>query len=348
MLLAYEDMSPGENMSFNIESKSGPSIVTPPNTMASAIERAKAAFMQPATPVPNPTSVSPEEMTAIRPPSYESVETERQLDSNETPIETPAEAPAKAEETISSQYAVLARKEKALRLRDQQLRQREAAIKASEEAKKAPSAPAFDESKYVSKDKLTQDPFSALAELGLNYEQLTNMLLNAPSPEARAQQDYTKKLEARLEALENGQTKVEKTFQEREAESRKQAVSQIKTEVKKLVMTDPAFETIKETNSYNDVVELIEQTFDKDGVLLTVEEATQQVEDYLVEEAMKIAKIKKIQQRLMPKESPSQAPVARPQQQQQLKTLTNSVSSTRQLTSKERAILAFKGELNKK
>jgi hypothetical protein len=173
------------------------------------------------------------------------------------------------------------------------------------------------------------------------------MLLNAPNPEQQKADAYTKKLEARLEALESGQDKVQKTFQEKEVESRKQAVNQIKTEVKKLVFTDPSFETIKETNSYSDVVELIEQTFDKDGILLTVEEASQQVEEYLIEEALKLAKIKKIQQRLMPKESTPQASSKQLPQQQQLKTLTNSVSSTRQLTNKERAILAFQNKLTK-
>lgn len=333
---------------MNIEPKDGSSIVQPSGTQAtaqtSARDRAIAKLMAgapvPQSPVANPSQVSPEEMSVVSTPS-------RQSDTNETSnLNAPADTKA-AEEPISSQYAVLARKEKALRLRDQQLRQREAAIKASE-APKAPSAPTFDESKYVSKDRLEKDPFGALAELGLDYSQLTDRLLNSPSPEAQKQQAYISKLESRLEALESGQTKVQKTFEEREVESRKQAVSQIRSEVGKLVMTDPQFETIKETRSLNDVVELIEKTFDEDGILLTVEEAAQQVEDYLVDEAMKIAKIKKIQLRLaagLP--ATAQTKQTDAPKQQQLKTLTNSVSSSRPLTSKERAILAFQGKLNK-
>lgn len=332
-------------MPFQIEPKAGPTLTQPTGAMSSAMERAKAAFNS-ANPVPNPTNVSPEEMTAVgntkAPEDEETISADTSADATPPPAEE-----AKAEEPISSQYAVLARKEKAIRQREAQLRQREQAIKAAEDARNAPpAAPAFDPSKYVSKEDLLKDPFGILGNNGLSYDQLTERLLNAPSPEQLKQQEYTRKLEARLEALESGQEKVTKTFEQREQEARKQAVTQIKNEVKKLVITDPAFETIKETNSYNDVVELIEQTFDKDGVLLTVEEAAQQVEDYLMEEAMKLAKIKKIQQRLMPKESPSQAS-SKPASQQQLKTLTNSVGSTRQLTSKERAILAFKGETKK-
>lgn len=339
---------------MNVSPKEGSSILTPPgsqtNAQTSARDRAIARLMagapMPQAPVSNPSQISPEEMGGITSQVTENSDPNRQSDTNETP--TPdATAETKApEEPISSQYAVLARKEKALRLRDQQLRQREEALK----AKETPKAPeqTFDESKYVSKERLSKDPFSALAELGLNYEELTNRLLNAPSPEAQQRDAYTRKLEARLEALESGQTKVQKTFEEREVESRKSAVSQIRNEVGKLVMTDPQFETIKETKSMNDVVELIEKTFDEDGILLTVEEAAQQVEDYLVDEAMKITKIKKIQQRLAAGlTATAQTKQTDAPKQQQLKTLTNSVSSSRPLTSKERAILAFKGELKK-
>lgn len=340
---------------MQIEPKDGPTLAQPAGSQASARDRAIAKMEAMlsvtantnGTPVPDPSNISVEELGAITTPN-------RQVDTNETSTsDEPPTAETKAaepEEPISSQYAVLARKEKALRAREQQFRQREEAIKAREAALN-PQKPAFDESKYISKDKLASDPFSVLSELGLTYDDITNKALNAPTPEQRAQQEYVKKLESRLEALEQGQSKVQKTFEESAQESRKQAVTQIRNEAANLVYTDPAFETIKETNSLGDVVELIEKTFDTDGILLTVEEAAQQVEEYLVEEAMKIARIKKIQQRLMPKAADSIAPQAsKPTdqpKQQQLKTLTNSVSASRQLTSRERAILAAEGKLNK-
>ncbi len=99
-----------------------------------------------------------------------------------------------------------------------------------------------------------------------------------------------------------------------------------------------------------DVVDLIEKTFKEDGILLTEDEAAQQVEDYLTEEAYKLANLKKIQKRLQTSSastSTSATPAKSaetPKQSQPMKTLTNAVGTSRQLTSKERAILAFKGE----
>ena len=62
---------------------------------------------------------------------------------------------------------------------------------------------------------------------------------------------------------------------------------------------------------------------------------------------MKLAQLKKIQQRLQPKSQPSaqKQESSSKQQDQPIKTLTNSVGVARSLTAKERAILAFKGEL---
>src|ERR1700744_77539 len=127
------------------------------------------------TPVVNPTNVSPEELGAIAPTGLSNTN-----ESSEAPKAEPEKA---AEEPLSSQYAILARREKALRAERQKfLADKQAFDKAREDALK-PKAPTFDESKYVSKDKLQEDPFSVLTDLGLSYEELTNKALNAPTPE---------------------------------------------------------------------------------------------------------------------------------------------------------------------
>lgn len=315
-------------------------------------ERAIAALMGSAKPqaqetaVADPSRVSPEEMTAIKAPSRLQESAQNHLDEDNSSSE-PEAAPKAAEEPLSSQYAVLARKEKAIRQREQQLRARESAIKAQEDASRAPKAPTFDESKYVPKDRLSQDPFSVLTEMGLTYDQLTEMALNAPKPEQIAINNEIRALRDELKALRGENETTKKSFETQQTQAYDQAIAQIKSEARSLITHNPQFETIKETNSLSDVVDLIEETFKEDGILLTVEEAATQVEDYLVEEAMKIAKIKKIQQRLAPKPS-AQAPKATDQsKQQQIKTLTNSVGTSRQLSARERALLAFEGKLSK-
>lgn len=297
--------------------------------------------------VRDPNNVSPEELSAVKAPT-ESVEGQSGSNEDTTKVVS-EEAKTTEDRPLSSQYAALARKEKALRAKEQQLRQREAALK-PEPAKEAAKAPTIDESKYISRERLAQDPFSVLAELGLSYDDLTNKALNAPKPEDIQRARELQELREEIKALKGITEKTEKSIQDSAVEGRKQAVNEIRNQIKSLVSTDDAYETIKETNSISDVVELIERTFDQDGYLMTVEEAAQAVEDHLVEEAMKITKIKKIQQRLQTLSAPkapatSNAKSTVAPQQTQMKTLTNSVSSTRQLSAKERALLAFRGEL---
>lgn len=323
----------------------------------SARERAIQALMKPNTPtqaaaqeapVQNPTQVSPEEMSALNVNRSISKPELAQNDISETEVsQVSEEAPKTPSEPISSQYATLARKEKALRQQQQALRAREAELKAKEAALQAPKAPTIDESKYVPKDRLTADPFTVLNELGLTYDQLTELALNAPKPEQLAMMNEVRALKAEIAALKGETENTKKSFEENQKQQYTQAMNQIRNEVKHLVKIDPQFETVAATNSINDVVELIERTFNEDGILMTVEEAAQQVEEYLVEEAIKLAKLKKIQQKIAPKPAaPVQKPNSQPEQSQ-LKTLTNSVSSSRPLSAKERAVLAFQGKLDK-
>ena len=314
-----------------------------------AREKAIQALMKPAAhtaPVPDPTRISPEEHGAVYTQRKAAPQPPAQNDNTESSAPTPEAETKVSSEPLSSQYATLARKEKALRLQQQQMKARELALKAQEDALKAPAKPSFDESKYVPRDRLTQDPFTVLNELGLTYDQLTEMALNAPKPEQMAIMNEMKALKSEIAALKGEQEKSSKSFEEKEKLQYTQAMNQIRNEVNHLVSVDPQFETIQATGSVGDVVELIERTFNEDGVLMSVEDAASQVEDYLVEAAMKLSRIKKIQQRLAPKAAPAQKNTTQ-SQQPQLKTLTNSVSSSRQLSAKERALLAFEGKLNK-
>lgn len=290
------------------------------------------------TPVAQADVVSPD--VATRSPSLPP-ETEGQDHTIESPS---SEAPKAAEEPISSQYAALARREKALRAQSEQFKQRELALKAREDALTAvstPKAKEFDESKYVSRDKLKSSTFEVLAEEGLTYEDLVERAMNAPKPEELARKQYEKSIDEKLAKLEAAQEDAKKQSSEQQKQAYDQALNQMRNQTKSLVASDPAFEAIKETNSVEDVIDLIKQTFEQDGELLSVEEAATQVEAYLIEEAMKLTRIKKIQQRHLEASTKASAPTT---SNPQLKTLTNSTSASRTLSSRERAMLAFKGE----
>jgi hypothetical protein len=348
---------------MNIKPISAPLPVTPGESPAqqSAKARAIAAFQQPpAQVVQNQSQVSAEEMGAIRPPTRQVSEDVGQLQANEAaPEETVAEEVPAAEEpkpdkALEAQYNQLARRERALRAKAQQ---QEAAIKAREAALAAKESELTAKGNsyntgYVSKDALKANPLGVLAEAGLSYDEVVQAALNQQPIDPRMEATISK-LEAKIKQLEEANESTSKSMTAQQQAAYDAAVNQISLDVKSLVKSDPSFETIRATRSENDVVDLIKQTYEKDGQLLSVEEASQMVEDYLIEEAMKLTKIGKIKSRLS---APAQA--AKPQAQEQtrqsnppkqtqpgIRTLTNSTGTTRQLSAKERAILAFKGEL---
>ncbi len=202
---------------------------------------------------------------------------------------------------------------------------------------------------YIQKQRLQDDPLSVLNEAGVSYDKLTEMLLSQPN----ANDPATKAILTKLRALEEKQAASERAAQEAETQKYQQAVKQIGNEIKLLVDGSTDFETIKELGLHDAVTELIEQTFNTEGYLMDISEAATQVENHLLEEAVRMSQLKKVQSRLIPKASEvTEAPVAQKLQSATpaLRTITNNIPAkpAGRTTEKERvarAMLAFKGEL---
>lgn len=228
---------------------------------------------------------------------------------------------------LDPKYEALAKKESAIRTREKEFQAREASFK-EKEAKLA-AAEAFQE-------RLRQNPLDVLNEIGVTYDQLVEQAVNGPDQKTR---DIQKK----LDAIEAAQKKQSEDIQNSAKAQRDSAINQIRNDAKDLVETSTEFETIKATESAEDVVELITRTFDETGKLLTVEDAAKMVEEELFAEAIRIANIGKVKAKLTPavvEASKQQSG----QQQQKMTTLTNNMTSTRPMTARERAIARFKGE----
>lgn len=321
-----------------------------PNAQAQADAKARAvAMLTNQTAAVNQSAVAPEE-TRVASPTVVTPETTSQP---ETQPEVKEEA--RPTDPLSSQYAVLARKEKALRAKaqqqDQTFRQREEQIKGKEAEFRAQIEQELRQKydkDYIPKSKFKENTLGAIADAGLTYEEITQKQIEAGevNPSVKA---YIERLEARQAALERSLEEGSRKAQEQQGEAYKAAINQIKQDATALVKSNPEYETIKATGSVKDVVDLIEMTFKEEGRVMDVEEAADLVEQHLVEEIDKLTKIEKIKKRLNPgvatqetaqKQSPTQT-----KQPQPMKTLTNATSSTRTLSAKERAILAFRGEL---
>lgn len=310
------------------------------------------AHSQPATQVvANQSNIAVEEMGAIIPTP--NIQTDNNT-TEETQIETQSQEPKQQsqedKDSLARQHQQLVRRERQLR---QQAQKQAQELKAREDALKAREAEltAKDNkynTEYVSKDTLKQKTLQTLIEQGIPYDDIVQQMLNQSQLDPRVEA-YMSKQDARIQQLERVIEDSKKAQADSQTQQYQAAVKQIKTDVKVLVDTDPNFEAIKFTRSYDDVVELITKTYDQDGILLTVEEASEKVENYLVEEAAKLAKLNKVQKRNNPVAPAKPAPqkTQETKQPQPMKTLTNAVSGSRQLSAKERAILAFKGQLDK-
>ncbi len=271
-----------------------------------------------------------------------------QLSKSESPQAAPPAVTeiAKPEgERVSSQVAEMARKEKAFRSK---IQARELALKQREEALAAKESEYANS--YVPKTKISElfnkDPYQAMKDFGISGDQLTQGLLNQPSPQDRMIQQ----LQSEIAELKGSYEKTQTLFQDRDKQARDSVVTQIKADVRSLIQSDPQFDTIKNTNSEDSVVEYIEKKFDEEGVLISIEEAATAVENELVEELSKYLQLKKIQDRMKP--APAEVIAEKPIQKSPLtappvKTLSHSQvnSASRPMTPRERAIAMLEGTL---
>ena len=345
---------------MQVKPVASPHAVAPVNTnvQAAAAARQRAietlAAQAPAqAPTAHPTTlnqnaISPEDHTAVAPTAPTSTEPTQTTTQAQDATQVTGTEP-KAEDPISRQYANLAKQERALRMQrqqqEQQIRAREQALQAKEDAIKAKELEY--NTGYISKSRIKEDALGVLAEAEVSYDELTQQILNQGNQDPRAQA-MIRQLQQQIQALKSEVEGTKKSYTESQETAYQGAIKQIQRDVTHLVNADPAFETIKTMRAQKDVVRLIEQTFKDEGYVMGVDEAAELVENELVERALKLASLNKVKSRLQPAQAVAQAATpAQPSEAKQMpmKTLTNANSVPRKLSTRERAILAMRGEL---
>ncbi len=246
---------------------------------------------------------------------------------------TPAADPQKA------RMEALARNEKRIRQQALQLQKdKEAFLKQREDVLAASIAPKAEPVAPINwEERISTDPIGTIKQAMLKIEAL----------------------EAENKTLLSKQDESLKQVTETQSRAYQQALKQVGRDVNILVHNNEAFEAIQATKSQSAVVELIEQTYKEDGILLTAEEAAKQVEDFLIDSTLPLTKLKKIQAKLAP-EAASQPPKRQATKEQihvervqpttaPSRTLTNAiVASSKPSGEKDRvkrAIAAFQGNL---
>lgn len=318
---------------------------------------------EPQVPVPvNANNVSPEEVSAVKAPTDQNVNTEAT-----EPTDTQQAPPPPQEDPLSKQYAQLARREKQLRQQkhqqDQVLRAKEQELRAKEEALAAKEQEY--KNGYIAKSRLKNETLDVFAEEGLTYEEITAKQLEQAgiNPQVKA---HISRLEAQIQRLTEATESSKKAQETQQQESYKAAVNQIRADANKLINNSgEQYEAIRSTSSQRDVVSLVESVFkdgllkpnarhDKDwqyepGTVISVEEAADMVEEHLMEEIDRLNKIQKVQKKYKQASTPGNTTPAQQTQtttqQPQIKTLTNNIGSTKKMTNRERAIAAAEGRL---
>lgn len=293
---------------------------------ARAIAAGKPAPVQEAEPRPE-TSFQRPDVKRIR------MHTNRTVlrDGAEPPLAAPEEIAqtdvddaTATEETkpLSPQLAALAKQRRALQVKERELVDREKALleKGSQGQDSDLAA------------RLKSQPLSVLQEHGVTYEQLTEAILasnNQGNPEVY-------ELQKKIAALEEG---VNKNFQARDDEAELQVLREFRSEAERLAQGNADYEMIAKTNSYDDVVDIIHQTWKKRGKILSVDDVMKDVEEELINDVLKYSSSEKIISRLQP---------AQPQQQQRtVRSLTSRDGVIPPMTRSQRAIAAFHGTLKK-
>jgi hypothetical protein len=231
---------------------------------------------------------------------------------------------------IDPKFDALAKREIAFRAKEAEFKAREAKLadQVKVEAEKALGS-------Y--KARLKSKPLDVLNEEGLTYDQLVEQAIAmVNNPQAAPQADS---VNTKLEALEK---RIEESTKQAAQAQRDAAVKQLRYDAQDLVDSDPSFETIKATESIDDVVNLIVRTYDETGKMMSVDQAAKLVEEELLAEAIKIASLSKVKAKagLTPElVQETKQPI-----HQQQTTLTNNMNANRKLTARERAILAFNGK----
>lgn len=330
----------------------------------------------------NPNKVTAEDMSALRQtptneaPAAESKQSESddKTDASQSKAaktseeEKKDESASKEEPSQPSSLSLLARKEKALRLKSMELKAREDALKQREESlsTKEPEqkTTASNQSDVDLRARLKQNPRLVFSELGLTYDDITKAVLNDSNDSQQPSSVENEKLtalEAEIKAIKDAQNAAKDEAAKLQKQAYDNAVNKIRTDVRELVKSQPdAYEMINLEGAAEDVVELIETTFAEGlddeypkGTVLPTNVAAKMIEDELLERARKWTKAKKLASTLSSKETKidgdSKENTTTKPNESKVSTLTHSggAPAPTKMSARDRAIAAMQGRLQK-
>jgi len=193
----------------------------------------------------------------------------------------------KENDLFSSKFAALSRKEKELRRKEAELEEKLRLKEAELEDKLSgfQGTEAF-------QSQLKENPLKVLSDLGVTYDDLTQMALNEGSPTTemllKRQEEQFKQ---QLEDLRNEYLNDKKSAEE---EKYNQVIDNFVNEITNFVNTNETYELIRAQDAVGLVYDVIEEYHEESGRILDVKEAADAVEQYLENQARELLSIKKL------------------------------------------------------
>ena len=250
-----------------------------------------------------------------------------------TEAEKVVEAP-KVDDRFAAKFAALSRQEKQIKQRQMELQQRESAFLAREKQLQEQLASKESELGQFKgfKDKLKSNPLQTLQEEGYDFESLTKVQLNEqnPTPEMLVQRLQEQMDDKYSKQLEDLKAQIEERDKKNQENQVAQATTAYKQSIAAEITTNPdKYELIANTpygskdTSEDLVFEVVEEFFNKNQKVLSVQEAADMVENHLInEEQKRREKLKKLKTASTPA-----APAPKAAAKQTAPTLSNSLAA---------------------
>lgn len=203
---------------------------------------------------------------------------------------------------FASKFAALTRKEKAIREQQAALKSQQSEI---DNLKKQ-----FEDrgkTEVTLADRIKKEPLKVLSEMGLTFEDLSQIVLNEgnPTPEMlikRTRDELQSEYKKELEDLKTSLLEKEKKSEEDKVNAVK---SQYLEQLTEYVNSNEKYELIRHNDAVQLVYDVVEGFYEEKGEVLSIEQAADQVESYLETEAKRIFELKKFKQTSQTKEQPS-------------------------------------------
>lgn len=254
---------------------------------------------------------------------------------NAEPVTTTQEAP----KPLDPQVAAVLKQRRALQAE-------KSAFEAEKQAFAQKAQPPKDVQDLL--ERMKARPLGFMIENGIaTYDQLTQEVMRDMEGGTPALTKVEAELRSEIKGLKEALDQQTKTQNDAWTQQQENALNEMQAQADQIIASDDAYQSIREANANQDVKELIKAVLIDEKKTLSVKEALDIIENDLIDEGLKFARLKKVQERVNPAPPPQKIQPTETQdgvRRQTMRTLTNRDIVTSIPSRRERAMAAAQGK----